>query len=92
MRRVLDAIGSRTTRAEGLPIDLAWKLLAVARETQCLNESQLAELDDLRASMEEYRQSGLTEKNLAVIRQVLSGSIWREVVRLPDQLMARPAC
>ena len=38
--------------------------------------------------MEEYRQSGLTEKNLAVIRQVLSGSIWREVVRLPDQLMA----
>src|SRR5215211_6265823 len=69
-------------------IDLAWKLLSIARETQCLSEAQLAELDDLRASMEEYRQSGLTEKNLAVIRQVLSGSIWREVVRLPDQLMA----
>ena len=38
--------------------------------------------------MEEYRQSGLTEKNLAVIRQVLSGSIWKEVIRLPDQLKA----
>ena len=62
--------------------------MAVARETQCLGESQLEELDDLRASMEAYRQGGLTEKNLAVIRQVLSGSVWREVVHLPDQLMA----
>ncbi len=89
VRQVLDAYWVKDgAEPKGYTIDLAWKLLAVARETQCLTESQLAELDDLRASMEEYRQSGLTEKNLAVIRQVLSGSIWREVVRLPDQLMA----
>jgi hypothetical protein len=43
-------------------------LLTVARVAQCLSESQLPELDDLRASLEEYRQSGLTEKNLAIIR------------------------
>jgi integrase len=89
VRQVLDAYWVKDgAEPKGYTIDLAWKLLAVARETQCLTESQLAELDDLRASMEEYRRSGLTEKNLAVIRQVLSGSTWREVVRLPDQLMA----
>jgi hypothetical protein len=89
VRQVLDAYWLKDgAEPKGYTIDLAWKLLTIARETQCLSESQLAELDDLRASMEEYRQSGLTEKNLTVIRQVLSGSIWREVVRLPDQLMA----
>ena len=72
MRRVLDAYWVQDgAEPKGYTIDLAWKLLSIARETQCLSESQLAELDDLRASLEEYRQSGLTEKNLAIIRQVL---------------------
>jgi hypothetical protein len=68
--------------------DLAWKLHSVARETNCLSATELEELDDFRAAVDEYRQGGLTEKNLAVIRQVLSGPVWREVTRLPDQLMA----
>jgi integrase len=31
----------------------------------------------------------LTEKNLTVVRQVLSGNIWTEVINLPGQLMAQ---
>ena len=38
--------------------------------------------------MEEYRHGGLTEKNLKVIRAVLTEGIWNEVVQLPRTLMA----
>jgi hypothetical protein len=31
-------------------IDMAWKLLSVARETNCLSEEDLAKLDDIRAA------------------------------------------
>jgi integrase len=87
--RVLDAYWAASGEEPNrYTIDLAWKLLSIARETDGLSESKLQELDDLRAVMEEHRQPGLTEKNLAVIRQVIAGPAWREVVREPDQLMA----
>ena len=70
-------------------IDLGWKFLSIARQTGCLDEAALERLDDMRASLELYRRGGLTEKNLAVIRQVLSGDVWREVVKLPAALMAQ---
>lgn len=70
-------------------IDLGRKLLSIARETGCVDEDGLERLDDMRASLEVYRHDGMTEKNLAVIRQVLSGDIWREVVNLPMALMAQ---
>ena len=70
-------------------IDLGWKFLSIARQTGCLDEAALERLDDMRASLEFYRRGGLTEKNLAVIRQVLSGDVWREVVKLPAALMAQ---
>ena len=69
-------------------IDLAWKLLSVARETKCLPEADLAKLDEIRAAMEEHRHGGLTEKNLKVIRAVLTEGVWNEVVQLPCTLMA----
>ena len=69
-------------------IDMAWKLLSVARETNCLSEEDLAKLDDVRAAMEEHRQGGLTEKNLNIIRAVLTGKVWDQVVQLPLALMA----
>jgi hypothetical protein len=68
-------------------IDMAWKLLSAARETKCLPESDLAQLDEIRAAMEEHRRGGLTEKNLKVIRAVLTGRVWDEVVQLPRVLM-----
>jgi hypothetical protein len=49
-------------------IDLAWKLLSLARQTG-LNEADIERLDDIRASLEEHRHGGLTGKNLALIRQ-----------------------
>jgi integrase len=70
-------------------IDLAWKLFSIARETKCLLETDLARLDDIRAALEEHRQGGLTEKNLKVIRQVLTDGIWGEVCKLPNVLMAK---
>jgi hypothetical protein len=50
-------------------IELGWKLLSIARQTGCLDQAGLDELDELRAGLEEYRQDGMTEKDLAVIRQ-----------------------
>jgi integrase len=68
-------------------IDLAWKLLSVARETKCLPEADLEKLDDMRAALEEHRRGGLTEKNLKVVRQVLTDGVWDEIVQLPGVLM-----
>jgi integrase len=67
-------------------IDLAWKLLSLARQTG-LDEASIERLDDIRASLEEHRQGGLTGKNLALIRQVLTEGIWSKVVSLPNALM-----
>jgi len=68
-------------------IELAPLLLGIARETRCIDEAAIARLDDMRALLEEYRPVGLTDKNMSVIRQVLSSDIWRLVVNLPWRLM-----
>jgi Phage integrase family len=68
-------------------IELASLLLGIARETRCVDEAAIARLDDMRAALEEYRPVGLTEKNMTLIRQVLSSDMWRLVVNLPWQLM-----
>jgi integrase len=68
-------------------IDLGWKLLSIARETSSLPEHQLARLNELRETLEEYRTGGLTDKNLALIRKALTDSIWDEVLNLPAALM-----
>ena len=68
-------------------INLGWKLHSIARETACLREDQLARLDELRVTLETHRRGGMTEKNLAVIRQVLTNTVWDEVLNLPAALM-----
>ena len=67
-------------------IDLAWKLLSLARQAG-LNDAAIERLDDIRALLELHRHGGLTGKNLALIRQVLTEGIWSEVVSLPNALM-----
>ena len=69
-------------------IDLAWKLLVLARTDGRLSAADLERLDEIRESLEEYRTPGLTPKNRAVIRQVLVDGVWASVVALPQQLMA----
>ena len=61
----------------------------IATQTRCVDEAAIARLDDMRAALEEHRPVGLTEKNMALIRQVLSSDVWRLVVNLPWQLMQR---
>jgi integrase len=68
-------------------IELGWKLLSIARQTGCLDEDDLERLDELRAELEADREGGLTEKNLVVIRQVMTASVWTEVLRVPARLM-----
>jgi integrase len=70
-------------------IDLGWKLHSIAREIGCLEAADLARLDDARADLERYRRKGLTDKNLSLVRQVLTEGIWRDVINLPAALMKR---
>jgi integrase len=68
-------------------IDLAPLVLSIVRQTHCLDEAAIMHLDDMRAALEQHRRFGLTEKNMEVVRQVLSSDVWRRVVSLPWQLM-----
>ena len=68
-------------------IDLASKFLALARK-EALSETEIERLDEIRVALEQYRSTGLTEKNRKVIRQIAQGDIWREVVRHPRKLLA----
>jgi integrase len=68
-------------------IDLGWKLLRIAREIGGLDQAAIDRLDETRAALEDHRRSGLTPKNLQLIRQVLTEGIWSEVVSLPGVLM-----
>jgi len=68
-------------------IDLASKLLALAR-SEALSEVEIERLDEIRIALEQYRSTGLTEKNRRLIRQIAQSDVWREVVRLPHRLMA----
>ena len=68
-------------------IDLASKLLALAR-IETLSEVDIERLDEIRSALEQYRSTGLTEKNRRLIRQIAQTDVWREVVRLPKRLMA----
>jgi integrase len=68
-------------------IDLASKLLALAR-SESVSEVEIERLDEIRIALEQYRSTGLTEKNRKLIRQIAQSDIWREVIRLPQKLMA----
>jgi integrase len=59
----------------------------VERELTRLTETAVRRLGDLRFTLEEYREVGMTEKNLALIRLVLTDGVWSRVVNLPEQLL-----
>jgi integrase len=70
-------------------IDLAKKLVSMARFLSCLDPKGLDRLDDMRANLEQYRHGGLTPKNLQLIRRVLNEEVWGRVVNCPTGLMQR---
>jgi hypothetical protein len=69
-------------------IDLARRLFAIAKETKCLDDAACARLDEMWRDLEEHRQGGLTDKNMAFIRQVITPGVWKRVVKLPLEMMA----
>jgi integrase len=69
-------------------IDLAYRFVVIARETKCLDEAACARLDEMRRALEDERRGGLTEKNTALIRQVLTPGVWSRVVKLPQDMMS----
>jgi integrase len=69
-------------------IDMAWKILALARSLGCFDDVALERLDEIREELDHHRQPGLTAKNRAVIRQVLADGVWRSVMEIPALLMA----
>ena len=88
VERVFDAYWQESGEEPSIYlIELASLLLGIARETQCLDETAIARLDDTRTALEEHRPEGLTEKNMAVVRQVLGSDVWSLVVKLPWRLM-----
>jgi Phage integrase family len=69
-------------------IDLGRTFLAIAKETKCLSDVACEQLDEMRRDLEDHRQGGLTDKNTALIRQVLTPGVWSRVVNMLQTMMA----
>ena len=88
VEKVLDAYWNKDEEAPRIyVVSLAWKLLSVVRETKCLGEDGLERLDELRATLAFNHKGGMTDKNLELIRQVLTDDVWDEVINLPTDMM-----
>ncbi len=87
--KVVDAYWSRNGEIPKLfTIDLAGRFLAIAKETKCLDEAACERLDEMWQELEQHREGGLTDKNFALIQQVLTTGVWSRVVKLPLAMMA----
>jgi hypothetical protein len=87
--KILDAYWGRNGEIPKLfTIDLAFRFFAIAKETKCLDDAACERLDEMWQDLEQHRQGGLTDKNLALIRQVLTSGVWGRVVKLPLAMMA----
>jgi hypothetical protein len=87
--KVLDAYWQKNGENPKLfTIDLACRFLAIAKETKCLSDKECERLDEMRRDLEDHRQEGLTDKNIAFLRQVLTPGVWERVLKLPFNMMA----
>ena len=68
-------------------INLSARFVAIAHSLTGFDNEALERLGDMRFALEEYREEGMTPKNLALIRQVLTDGVWSRVMALPKQLM-----
>jgi hypothetical protein len=88
VERILDAYWHQNGEApKGFTIDLACRFVAIVRETKCLDDAACERLDEMRQNLEQHREGGLTDKNIAFIRQVLTSGVWSRVVKLPQAMM-----
>jgi integrase len=70
-------------------INLSCRFVALAHSVGGLDEVAMRNLGDLRFTLEQHRKDGMTPKNLALIRSVLTDEVWSRVTNLPDLLMRR---
>jgi hypothetical protein len=68
-------------------INLASRFVAIAKETKCVDDAHCERLDQMRRDLEDERRGGLTDKNTAFLRQVLTPGVWHRVVQLPMKMM-----
>jgi hypothetical protein len=89
VEKILNAYWTKNgEKPKAFTIDLAYRFVAIARETKCVGDAACERLDQMRRSLEDERRGGLTEKNIALIRQVLTPGVWSRVVKLPPELMS----
>jgi Phage integrase family len=92
VEKILDAYWAKNGETpKAFTINLACRFLAIARQTQCLDEAACERLDQMRRDLEDQRRGGLTDKNTALIRQVLTPGVWSRVVKLPQDMMSTAA-
>jgi integrase len=68
-------------------INLSCRFLALAHAIGGMDEDVLRRLEEARFAREQHREDGMTPKNLALIRLVLTDGVWSRVTNLPEQLM-----
>lgn len=68
-------------------INLGCRFVALAHAIGGVDEDELRRLGDARFALEQRREDGMTPKNLALIRCVLTDEVWSRVAKLPDVLM-----
>jgi hypothetical protein len=89
VEKVLDAYWAKNGETPtAFTINLACRFAAIARETKCVDDAAWGRLDQMRRDLEDKRRGGLTDKNTALIRQVLTPGVWSRVVKLPQDLMS----
>src|SRR5262249_51163551 len=88
VEKILDAYWVKNGETpKAFTIELACRFVAIARETKCVDDAACERLDQMRRHLEDQRRGGLTDKNTALIRQVLTPGVWSRVVKLPQDLM-----
>jgi integrase len=68
-------------------INLSCRFVALAHAIGGIDEDELRRLEDARFALEQHRDDGITAKNIALIRNVLTEEVWSRVAKLPDGLM-----
>jgi integrase len=87
--KILDAYWRKNGETpKAFTINLAYRFATTARETKCIDDAACERLDQMRRDLEDHRRGGLTDKNTALIRQVLTPGLWSRVVKLPPDLMS----
>jgi hypothetical protein len=89
VEKILDAYWAKNGETpKAFTIDLGCRFVAIARETKCIDDAACERLDEMRRDLEDKRRGGLTDKNTALIRQVLTPGVWNRVVQLPQNMMS----